>query len=80
VQGCNGQAIPIKVFRLDGKLYGPIRAIEYPSEADKKEELRLEALRIQKERFTETVYKAKQLGLADEDLAILLEGINHEKS
>jgi hypothetical protein len=75
VQGCNGTVQPVNVFWYCRKWYGPIIGIEYPTDNDKKEELRLQELEKQKERYSQAVENAKQLGLTDEDLKVLQDRI-----
>jgi hypothetical protein len=66
VQGSDAPVVPVKLLILDGVhvLPSSIIKIEEPAEEDKHQQAQLD-------KFNAAVFKAKDLGLSDEDIATL---------
>jgi hypothetical protein len=63
VQGSDGIIRPVELHRQDGVLHGPIQ-LEMPTKADEAAQKQLDAARHARA-------KAKELGLSDEEIALL---------
>lgn len=66
VQGSDGQILPVRLYRQDGRLYGPVH-LEMPTIADERDQERLDEWR-------EVLAKAEQLGLSQDEIAVLQAG------
>ena len=71
VQGTNGEVRKVIGYEIDGVLYTSGGLIHGPTDADLKEEKRLALLRQEADNRARVLAKAKELGLSDEDLAVL---------
>jgi hypothetical protein len=74
VMGSDARYTEQTLYKHDGRWFGPVM-ISSPSEQDSRQEAELARQREAKAKRTAAINRAKGLGLSEEDIALLSEGV-----